>query len=298
MKIAVTGSSGLVGSALVRALRADGHEVLRLVRRTAQAADEVTWDPAAGELRGEDLHGVQAAVNLAGAGIGDRRLTPAYRDKVLASRIGATTTLARTMAALRPRPSVLLSGSAVGWYGDPGNREVDETEPPGSGFIPDMVRQWEAATAPAEDAGIRVVHLRSGIVLSASGGALAKVLPLFRLGLGGRLGSGRQYMSWISLPDEVGAIGFLLTAGGVSGPVNLTTPHPVTNAVYTRAIGRVLGRPTLFAVPGFALRLALGGFAEEVLARRRVLPRRLLEAGYPFQHPDIDDALRAVIGGP
>lgn len=296
MKVAVSGSTGLIGSALVRVLRADGHEVVRLVRRKAREADEVAWDPAAGEIDRAGLRGLGAAVHLAGAGIGDRRWTSAYKRTVLASRIETTTTLASAMATLEPRPAVLLSASAVGWYGDTGDQEVDETAPVGAGFLADLVRRWEAAAAPAANAGIRVAHLRSGIVLSAAGGALAKVLPLFRLGVGGRLGSGRQYVSWISLPDEVGAVRFLLAADDVSGPVNLTTPHPVTNADYTRAIARAVGRPAVLPVPGFALRLVLGGFADEALvAGQRVLPRRLQEAGYEFRHPDIDTALRAVL---
>lgn len=297
MKIAVSGSSGLIGSALVRSLRTDGHDVVRLVRRAAQGPDEVAWQPDAGEVDRAGLHGTQAAVNLAGAGIGDRRWTPAYKREVLASRVDSTTTLARAMAALDPRPTVLLSASAVGRYGDTGDREADEAAAAGTGFLAELVQRWEAATAPAEDAGIRVAHLRSGIVLSASGGALGKVLPLFRLGLGGRLGSGRQYVSWISLPDEVGAIRFLLASKDLSGPVNLTAPQPVTNAAYTKAIGRAVGRPAVLPVPGLALRVALGGFADEgVLVSQRVLPRRLQDAGYEFQHPDIDAALRAVLG--
>lgn len=295
MKIAVSGSGGLIGSALVRALRADGHEVIRLVRRKAQQADEVGWDPAAGAVDRDGLRGLDAAVHLAGAGIGDRRWTTAYKRTVLRSRVDATTSLARALAALEPRPATLLSASAVGWYGDTGDREVDEAAPAGAGFLADLVRRWEGATAPAADAGIRVAQLRSGIVLSASGGALAKVLPLFRLGLGGRLGSGRQYVSWISLPDEVRAIRFLLTDSTLHGPVNMTAPHPVTNIAYARAIGRAVGRPAVIPVPGFALRAVLGGFADEgVLWGQRAVPRRLQDAGYRFHHPDIDSALAAV----
>jgi len=296
MKIAVTGASGLIGSALVPALRADSHQVLTMVRRAPAAPDESRWDPAAGTVDHAALAGTDAVVHLAGVGVGDRRWNDEYQRKILDSRVDGTTTISRAIAALDPRPRVLLSASAIGWYGNSGDRPVDETTPVGDGFFADVVRRWEAATAPAADAGIRVVNLRTGIVLSAAGGVLGKTLPLFKSGLGGRLGSGRQYFSWISIADEVAAIRFLLTTDAISGPVNLTAPSPVPNADYTRALGRALRRPTITVAPAFALRLALGGFADEgVLAGQRVRPRVLEGAGFSFQHPDLDTALRAAL---
>lgn len=295
MRIAITGASGFLGSALVPALRADGHHVVRLVRRLAQGPDEISWDPAAHEVDEAALAGVEAVIHLAGVNVGGRRWSPAYRRKILASRVDGTTTISTAVARLDPRPGVLLSASAVGYYGDTGDRLVDESDGSGSGFLADVVRQWEASTAPAEAAGVRVVLLRSGIVLARTGGVLKPILPIFRLGLGGRLGSGRQYVSWISLPDEVAAIRFLLTATNIAGPVNLAAPGAVTNAEYTRAIGRAVHRPTGLPVPPVALRLALDGFADEVLAGQRVRPRVLTEAGFEFAHPDIDTALQAVL---
>jgi uncharacterized protein (TIGR01777 family) len=298
VKVVVTGSSGLIGSALVRSLTGDGHEVVRLVRRPARAGDEVQWDPASRRLDATVLAGVDAVVNLAGAGIGDRRWNDGYKQLVLDSRVDATTTIA-TAIAEHPegdRPRVLLSASALGFYGDTGDDAVDESAPPGEGFLVDVVRRWEQATAPAAEAGVRVVTARSGIVLAAEGGALGKVLPLFKLGLGGRLGSGRQWMSWIALADEVAALRFLLTRDDVSGPVNLTAPEPVRNRDYTKAIARAVHRPALAAVPPVALRAALGGFADEgVLVSQRVLPARLDDAGFAFTYVDVDAALAAII---
>ena len=295
MKIAVTGASGLIGSALVPSLRRGGHEVVRLVRRGSSAPDEVMWDPGAHRLDPAALADVDAVVHLAGAGVGDRRWTSSYRRTVLRSRVDGTTTVARALAEADPRPRVLLSGSAIGWYGDTGDRVVDESSPSGEGFLAEVCRQWEGATAPAEQAGVRVAHLRTGVVMAAHGGALAQQLPLFRLGLGGRLGSGRQWVSWISLPDQVRAMEFLLTAD-VAGPVNLVAPEPVTNAELTRTLGQALHRPAVLPVPGLALRLALGEFAEEaVLAGQRVVPRVLAEAGFTPLHPDLPQALDAVL---
>ena len=300
MKIVVSGSSGLIGSALVRVLRSEddghAHEVLRLVRHAATAPDEVEWDPAAG--RGPDpkkLAGIDAAINLAGAGTGDKRWSDEYKQEILESRLSSTRLLVEAMSALEPRPRVLLSGSAVGYYGDTGDREVDENSPAGTDFLADVAVQWEAASMAASDAGIRTVQLRTGIVLSTKGGALGKVLPLFKAGVGGRLGSGRQFLSWIARPDHISAMRFLLDADDVSGPVNLTAPNPVTNREYTKAVAAAVHRPALFPAPSFALKAALGEFAGNVLGGQRVLPTRLLDAGFEFAYPDVESALRALV---
>ncbi|MEU2350842.1 TIGR01777 family oxidoreductase [Modestobacter sp. NPDC049651] len=298
MKVAVTGSSGLIGSALVPALQADGHEVLRLVRRTPRTADEHRWDPAHRRVDPALLADVDAVVNLAGVGLGDRRWTRRYQQEILASRVDSTATisqgLADAAAADPDRPRVLLSGSAVGWYGDTGERPVDERDPSGAGFLAEVCRQWEGATAPARDAGVRVTLLRTGLVL-ARGGLMSRIRPLFQAGLGGRLGTGRQYWPWISLTDEVDAIRFLLTAG-LSGPVDLTGPAPVTNAEFTAVLARLVHRPAVLPVPAPALRLVLGGFADEgVLAGQRALPTALTAAGFRHTHADLESALRAAL---
>jgi uncharacterized protein (TIGR01777 family) len=294
VQIAITGSTGLIGKALVRALRDEGLTVIRLVRRPATAEDEIRWDPF-GEIDSGALEGVDAVVHLAGAGIGDHRWTEAYKRQVRDSRVEGTRTLSCALARLSRRPAVFVSGSAVGYYGDTGDVAVNESATEGEGFLAGLCRDWEAAAQPAADAGIRVVHPRTGLVLSREGGLLGKVLPLFRAGLGGRLGSGRQWMSWISLADQVAALRFLIH-NGLQGPVNLTAPEPVTNADFTRAVGRALHRPTPFIVPAPALRLALGEFADEgALVSQRVLPDRLAKAGFTFQHPRIDDALAGIL---
>lgn len=297
MKVAITGSSGLIGSALTRSLVSDGHEVIRLVRRDPRAADERRWDPGTGELDPAVMDAADAVVHLAGAGIGDRRWSDSYKQMVLRSRVDGTTTIATAIARCTDPPKVLLSGSAVGFYGDTGEEAVDESAPSGSGFLADVVRQWEAATGPAESAGVRVVHTRSGVVLSADGGALGKVLPLFKLGLGGRLGSGRQWMSWIAIADHITALRFLLDRADLAGAVNVTSPEPVRNRDYTKAIARAVHRPALAVVPASALRLALGGFADEgVLVSQRVVPTRLEDAGFSFTYADADAALSAIVG--
>jgi uncharacterized protein len=296
VKIAITGASGLVGSALVPALRGGGHDVVRLVRRAARASDEIGWDPAARRLDPTALADVDAVVHLAGVGIGDRRWTDSYKRTVLASRIDGTTTVSDAIAMANPRPRALLSASAIGWYGDTGERAVDEGAESGQGFLAEVCRRWEGATAAATEAGVRVVHLRSGLILAPRGGLLGRLRPLFALGVGGRLASGRQYWSWISLADEVGAIRFLLEHD-IVGPVNLTGPEPVTNAQFARALGRVLHRPATIPVPAFALRIVAGGFADEgIVVGQRVLPRVLTEAQYPFQHGTVEDALRWATG--
>ena len=295
MRIAVTGSTGLIGTALVAALRDGGHRVIRLVRRTPASEDEIAWDPLAptGGLAPGALDGLDAAVHLAGANVADRRWTAAYKEEIRASRVRGTRALAGALAAASAPPSVLLSGSAIGWYGDTGGREVDESSPAGSGFLPDVVREWEAAARQAEEADIRVVTMRSGVVMSRRGGVLARMLPPFRLGLGARLGSGTQVMSWITLADYVTIVSFLLARPEITGPVNLTTPHPVTNAEFTSALAAAVHRPGLLFLPEPALRLALGGVSSDILASARVMPRRLEAAGYRFRFPDLPAALAA-----
>lgn len=298
LTIAVTGASGLIGSALVERLRTDGHTVRPLVRREARPG-EVHWDPATGTIDAAGLEGVDAVVHLAGAGIGDHRWTDDYKAEIRASRTKGTKLLATTLAGLERRPAVLLSGSAIGFYGASETQTFDETSPGGAGFLADVCREWEAATAPAEEAGIRVAHLRTGIVLSPKGGALKKLLPLYRFGLGGKLGSGRQWQSWISIDDEVGAIVHLLSAD-VRGPVNLTAPNPVTQRELSQTLARVLKRPAFLPVPSFGPRLVLGReLAENLLfTGQRVVPTVLPASGYQFQHPELEGALRALLGRP
>lgn len=292
MKVTVAGSSGLIGTALVAALRAQGHEVRRLVRRQVAGRDEFRWAPEQGVLDSRAFDGVDAVVNLCGAGIGDARWSGAYKQLLRDSRIGTTDVLARAVAD-RSVP-ILVNASAVGWYGDTGERAVDETAPPGTGFLADLCRDWENATAPARTASTRVVLLRTGNVLAPRGGLLGRLRPLFALGLGGRLGSGRQYMSWISLEDELRAITFALTSDALDGPVNSTGPSPVTNAALTTALGEALHRPTPWIVPGFALRTLIGEFAEDAVLRgQRVLPVALESAGFTFRHSTIGAALAA-----
>jgi uncharacterized protein (TIGR01777 family) len=300
VKIAVSGASGLIGGALLPALRADGHEVLTLVRRTPRTADEHRWDPQHRRIDPTLLVDVDAVINLGGTPIRPRPITAGYKERLLRSRLDVTTTISEALAAAVAadpgRPRVLLSASAVGFYGDTGSRTVTEQDPAGSDFLAQVCAQWEAATAPAEAAGIRVVHLRTGLVLGR-GAMLIQVLgTVFKLGLGGRMGSGRQYWPWISLDDEIGAMRHLLTAD-VSGPINLTGPAPVTNAEFTQELARQLHRPAVIPVPAFAINLALGEFGRSsVTAGQRALPVRLEESGYRFIHTDLPSALRAAIG--
>ncbi|MFJ9806222.1 TIGR01777 family oxidoreductase [Streptomyces wuyuanensis] len=299
MRIAVTGASGLIGSTLVRSLRAGGpgggHEVVRLVRRAPAADDEVRWDPARQYVDAAGLVGCEAVVHLAGAGVGERRWSEAYKKEIRDSRVLGTAALAEALASLEEPPRVLVCGSAIGYYGDTGDRAVDESSPPGTGFLPGVCEEWEAAAAPAEEAGVRVAFARTGLVVAREGGAWGRLFPLFRAGLGGRLGSGSQFWSFISLQDEVAALRHIVETDTLSGPVNLTAPDPLTNREVTAAMGRVLHRPTLFTVPPIALRVYLGEFAEDVLGSQRVLPRKLLESGFVFSHPSIDAAIRAAL---
>lgn len=295
MRIALTGSSGLIGKALVRSLRADGHDTVRFVRRAPAAPGEARWDPRAGYVDPAGLEGVDAVVHLAGAGVGDHRWTAAYKKEIRDSRVLGTAAIARAVAALDSPPAVLVCGSAIGYYGDTGDRPVDESAPAGTGFLPSVCVDWEAAAAPARAAGIRTVFARTGLVVAAGGGAWGKLFPVFRAGIGGRLGNGRQYWSYISLDDEIAALRHIVDTPALAGPVNLTAPHPLTNREVTAAMGRILHRPTVCAVPAPVMRLALGEFAGDVLGSQRVLPARLLESGFAFRHPGIEESIRAAL---
>jgi len=303
MRIAVTGSSGLIGTALTARLRADGHQVVRLVRRPPRASDEIRWDPRAADAGDPALGGIDACVHLAGAGVGDHRWTRSYKAEIRASRVLATRALATVLAARAAAPGggpgggpkVLIAASAIGWYGDTGGREVTEESPAGQGFLSRVVADWEAAASPAAQAGLRVAHLRSGLILGKGGGVLARLLTPARFGALPRFGPGTQVMSWISLADEIAAIRFLLTTGTASGPFNLTAPNAVTNSQLTAALHHALRRPDLpwLRVPEPVLQLALGEMSSELLTSARVIPRRLAEAGFEFRHPTISAALAA-----
>jgi uncharacterized protein (TIGR01777 family) len=292
-RIALAGASGLIGGALLRSLTADGHEVVRLVRRAPRARDEVQWDPERKYVDAAGLAGCDAVVNLAGAGVGSRRWTDAYKARIRSSRVLGTAALAEAVAGLDKPPRVFVNGSAIGIYGQTGDRPVDEDAPPGEGFLPELCVEWEGAAAPAQEAGVRTVFTRTGLVVARKGGAWGKLFPLFKAGLGGRMGDGRQYWSFVSLHDEVAAIRHLLDTEGLSGPFNITAPQPLTNREITAAMGRVLRRPTLFAVPAPVLRAVLGEMAGDVLGSQRVLPMRLLESGFTFAFPEIEEAIRA-----
>ncbi|MFB8397440.1 TIGR01777 family oxidoreductase [Streptomyces yangpuensis] len=295
MRIAVTGSTGLIGSALVRSLRADGHEVVRFVRREPAAPDEARWDPERGHVDPAGLAGCGAVVHLAGAGIGDHRWTAAYKRKIRDSRVLGTAAIANALAGLDEPPAVLVSGSAVGYYGDTGDRPVDEDTPAGHGFLPSVCVEWEAAAAPAREAGIRTAFARTGLVVAKEGGAWGRMFPLFRAGVGGRLGDGRQYWPYISLRDEVAALRHIIDTPSLSGPVNLTAPEPLTNRQVTAAMARVLHRPAVLPVPAVALRVVLGEFSQDVLGGQRARPARLLESGFVFRDPGIEQAIRAAL---
>ncbi|MEW6250753.1 MAG: TIGR01777 family oxidoreductase [Planctomycetota bacterium] len=293
-RIAISGASGFIGTALTARLAAGGYSVRRLVRRPPSGADEVAWDPERGALPAEALAGVEAVVHLAGANIAAGRWTAARKAEIRNSRVQSTLLLARTLAKLEPRPAVLVSASAVGYYGNRGNEVLTEESAGGSGFLADTCKAWEATTDAARQAGVRVVNLRIGVVLSARGGMLARLLPLYRYGLGGRIGNGRQYMSWIALPDLLAAIGYVLADARLSGPVNAVAPQPVTNAEFTRALARVLRRPAFLRVPAFAVKVLMGEMGRELLlSGARVLPARLDATPFRFAYRELADCLRA-----
>jgi uncharacterized protein (TIGR01777 family) len=289
-RIAVTGASGLIGSALVGYLKSQGHTVQRLVRRPAVSSEEITWDPIAGTVDMEALAGVDAVIHLAGAGVSDKRWTKKYKSEILNSRLLGTTTIAKAVAIVKPQ--VFISASAIGWYGESGNRAVIESDRVGDDFLAAVCREWESAADLAGD--VRTVKLRTGLVLDPTGGALGQMLPIFRFGLGGKLSNGKQWWSWITLHDQIRAIAFLLE-NKISGPVNLTSPNPVTNSEFTAGLARAMHRPALFPVPAFALKIVLGGFSAEVLGSKKVMPQALTEAGFTFDYPHISSALEKLV---
>lgn len=292
-KIALTGASGLVGGALVPVLRTNGFEVVYLVRRSPRTRDEVRWDPEAGTIDQESLRGVSGVIHLAGENIAGGRWTEARKARIRESRVRGTEVIAGAMAELEPKPKVLISASAIGYYGSRGAETLDERSTPGSGFLASVCGEWESATRAAEKAGIRVVHARIGIVLASQGGALAKMKTPFALGLGGRIGDGEQYMSWISLKDLVSALFFIVQRPSMRGPVNLVSPDPVTNAYFTKNLARALGRPAVLPVPKFALRVGLGReMADELLiGGARVVPAELHDKGFVWEHTTLEKAL-------
>ena len=289
-RIAVTGASGLIGTALVGYLKSQGHTVQRLVRRAAVSSEEITWDPIAGTVDMEALAGVDAVIHLAGAGVSDKRWTKKYKSEILNSRLLGTTTIAKAVAIVKPQ--VFISASAIGWYGESGNRAVIESDRVGDDFLAAVCHEWESAADLAGD--VRTVKLRTGLVLDPTGGALGKMLPLFRFGMGGKLSNGKQWWSWITLHDQIRAIAFLLE-NKVSGPVNLTSPNPVTNSEFTAGLARAMHRPALFPVPAIALKVVLGGFSAEVLGSKKVMPQVLTEAGFTFDYPHISSALEKLV---
>ena len=291
MRIGITGASGLIGSALATSLQRGGHHVVRFVRRDTTDPAEIPWQPGR-VLNPALLEGLDAVVHLAGAGVGDKRWTDAYKQEILRSRVDGTTTIAEAMAKATEGPRILICGSAIGYYGDTGDRPTDETGPKGAGFLADVVQQWEAAANPAINAGLRVAFARTGLVVSSKGGAWQKLFPIFKAGLGGKLGSGSQYWSPISLDDEIRALRYLIDED-LQGPVNLVGPNPLTNAEVTKIMGEVLKRPAIIPVPGFALKAVLGEFAEDTLASQRIIPRALSQAGFQWQQADMREMIEA-----
>jgi uncharacterized protein (TIGR01777 family) len=297
MRILMAGASGFLGTRLAERLRAHGHDVTRLVRRPAESADEVSWQPSAGQLDPAPVAAADVVINLAGVGVGDKRWTPGYKSQIRSSRVDSSGTIARTIKNLpaQDRPKALLNSSAVGWYGDTGDREVTEEAPAGTGFLADVCRVWEAAARPAEDAGVRVALLRTGLPLDEHGGLLKPQMLPFRLGVGARLGNGRQWVPWIAMEDWLDAAVFVMETADIAGPVNMVGPAPVTNAEFTDVFGRVLHRPTVLQIPGLALHIALGEFAGEATRSQRVLPGVLSRAGFTFTHSTLESALRAAV---
>ncbi len=289
-KVAVTGSTGLIGTALVAQLRSDGYQVLKLVRRPPRSADEVSWDPIKGEINLKSLEDVDAVFHLAGAGVGDKRWTAAYRSEILNSRLLGTTTIANACEQLQPE--VFISASAIGYYGETGNREVTEVDRGGEDFLSIVCREWEAVANLAPS--VRTIKLRTGLVLDPTGGALGRMIPLFKFGLGGKLGSGKQWWSWITLHDQIRAMIFLMNSQ-IEGAVNIATPNPVTNKEFTAALAHALKRPAFFPAPAFALRASLGGFSSEILGSKKILPKVLLDNGFEFDYPFVSNALTALV---
>ncbi len=289
-KVAVTGSSGLIGAALVAQLQSDGYKVLKLVRRPPRAADEISWDPNKGEIDLKSLEGVDAVFHLAGAGVGDKRWSAAYRSQILNSRLLGTTTIANACEQLQPE--VFISASAIGYYGETGNREVTEVDRGGDDFLSIVCREWESVANLAPS--VRTIKLRTGLVLDPTGGALGRMIPLFKFGVGGKLGSGKQWWSWITLHDQVRAMIFLMQSK-IEGAVNITTPNPVTNKEFTAALAHALKRPAFFPAPAFALRAVLGGFSSEVLGSKKVMPKVLMDNGFEFEYPFVSNALTALV---
>ncbi|MFM1788928.1 MAG: hypothetical protein RLZZ12_277 [Actinomycetota bacterium] len=289
-RIAVTGASGMIGSALVGHLKSEGHTVQRLVRRPVLSPDEVLWDPISGQVDLAPLEGVDAVIHLAGANVGDKRWTKKYRAEILNSRLLGTNTIATAVAKLKPQ--VFISSSAIGWYGETGNRTVTEDDRSGDDFLAAVCKEWEAAADSASQT--RIVKIRTGLVLEPTSGALGKMLPLFKFGIGGKLGNGKQWWSWITLHDQIKAICYLLEKD-IEGPVNLVSPNPATNQEFTAALARALRRPALIPVPGFALKIVLGGFSSEILGSKRVMPKKLMDSGFEFDYPHLAPALAALI---
>jgi uncharacterized protein (TIGR01777 family) len=289
-RIAITGASGLIGSALVGHLKSEGHTVQRLVRRTPVSPEEIQWDPKTGYVDLDALRGVDAVIHLAGAGVGDKRWNKKYKAEILNSRLHGTTAIAHAVNEVKPQ--VFISASAIGWYGESGNRGVIESDKAGDDFLAAVCREWEGAADLVE--GVRTVKIRTGLVLDPTGGALGKMLPLFRFGLGGKMGNGKQWWSWITLHDLIRAITFMLE-GTIAGPVNLTAPNPVTNQEFTSALARAMHRPALFPAPAIALKIALGGFSSEILGSKKVIPQVLTEAGFEWDYPHITSALTALV---